>query len=101
MCSALFFTTRVNTTLNFLLPFAFWPGRKHRDKFNFFSESELGCGPEDSVGKFTYICHFMRVKIKAKKLKQKTLSLPSPSSLLRRLTFLEVTVPCWFYCKLL
>ena len=46
-------------------------GREHTEKFNFFSESELGCGPEDSVGKFTYICHFKRVEIGAKKLKQK------------------------------
>ena len=26
-------------------------GRKHGGNFNFFSESELGCGPQDSVGK--------------------------------------------------
>ena len=34
------------------IPFApLFGGRKHRGKFNFFSESELGCGPQDSVGK--------------------------------------------------
>ena len=36
-------------------------GRKHRDKFNFFAKAELECGPQDSGGKFTYICHFKRV----------------------------------------
>ena len=36
-------------------------GRKHRDKFNFFAESELGCGSQNSLGKFTYICDFKRV----------------------------------------
>ena len=43
-------------------PFAtLFGGRKHRDKFNFFAKAELECGPQDSVGKFTYICHFKRV----------------------------------------
>ena len=43
------------------VPFAtVFGGRKHRNKFNFLSESELGCGPQDSVGKFTFICHFKR-----------------------------------------
>ena len=27
--------------------------------------------PQDSVGKFIYICHFMRVEINAKKVKKK------------------------------
>ena len=49
-------------------PFArLFGGRKNRDKFNFFSESELGCSHQDYVGKFTYICHFKRVEIKAQK----------------------------------
>ena len=49
-------------------PFArLFGGCKNRDKFNFFSTSKLGCGPQDSVGKFTYICHFKRVEVKAKK----------------------------------
>ena len=48
-------------------------GRKHRGNFNFFSESELGCGPQDSVGKFSYTFYFKRVdgnkreKVKKKK----------------------------------
>ena len=25
------------------------------------NESKFGCGPQDSVGKFTYICQFKRV----------------------------------------
>ena len=25
------------------------------------NESEFGCGPQDSIGKFTYICQFKRV----------------------------------------
>ena len=47
-------------------PFAtLFEGRKHRDKFNFFSESDLaiGCGPQ----KFTYICHFKRIEINTNK----------------------------------
>ena len=42
-------------------------GHKHRDKFNFFSESELGWVPQDSIGKFTYICHFKKVELKEEK----------------------------------
>ena len=38
-------------------------------QIQFLSESELGCGPQDSVGQFTYICHYKRVEIKAKKVK--------------------------------
>jgi len=55
-------------------PFAtLFGGRKHRDKFNFFADSELGCGPQDSVGKFAYICHFKRVDgNKLEKVKKKT-----------------------------
>ena len=31
-------------------PFAtLFGGHKHRDKFNFFAESERGCGPQDPV----------------------------------------------------
>ena len=33
-------------------------GRKHRSKFNFFSESELGCVPQDSLRKFTVYLPF-------------------------------------------
>ena len=57
-------------------PFAtVFGGRKHRNQFNFFSESEIGCGPQDPVLKFTYICHFKRDERKARKsffLKNKT-----------------------------
>ena len=43
------------------MPFAtMFGGRKHRSKFNFLSESELGYVPQDSVGKFTFICHTKR-----------------------------------------
>ena len=61
--SALYFTTCTNTTVNFLLRRCLENelGRKHRDKFNFFSESEIGCSPQDSVGRFTFIFHFKRV----------------------------------------
>ena len=38
-----------NTKLNFLLQRCFED--KHRGKFNFFPESELGCGPQDFIGK--------------------------------------------------
>ena len=49
-------------------PFAtVFGGRKHRNQFNFFSESEIGCGPQDPVLKFTYICHFKRDERKARK----------------------------------
>ena len=49
-------------------PFAMlFGGRKHRNKFNFFSESKLGCGPQDPVEKFSCICHFKRDERKAKK----------------------------------
>ena len=69
--SALFVTTCTKRTLNFLLQRCFED--KHRGKFNFFPESELGCGPQDSIGKFTYICHLERDEINAKKLqKEKT-----------------------------
>ena len=40
-------------------------------QIQFLSESELGCGPQDSVGQFTHICHYKRVEIKAKKVKNK------------------------------
>ena len=53
-------------------PFAtLFGGRKHRNLFDFFPESELGCGPHDPVGKFTNICHFKRDKRKARKFKKK------------------------------
>ena len=47
-------------------------GREHRVKFNLFSESEVAieCSPQDSVGKFTYICHIKTIEINAKKLKK-------------------------------
>ena len=67
--SALFFTTCTNTTLNFLLRRCLEDVNTARDKFNFFPESELGCGRKDSVRKFTYICHFKRLEIYAKMLK--------------------------------
>ena len=70
-CSALFFTTCTNKTLNFLLQRCL-EDVNTQEQIQFFSESKLGCGPQDPVGKFTYICHFKRVEIKAKKLKQKT-----------------------------
>ena len=44
---------------------------KHRDKFNFFSESVLRCVPQDIVGKITYICYLKGGEINAKKLKNK------------------------------
>ena len=69
MCGALFVTTCTKRTLNFLLQRCFED--KHRGKFNFFPESELGCGPQDFIGKFTYICHLERDEINAKKLKKK------------------------------
>ena len=57
---------------NLKFPFAtLFGGRKHRNLFDFFSESELGCGPHDPVGKFTNICHFKRDERKARKLKKK------------------------------
>ena len=37
-------------------PFAtLFGGRKHRNQFNFFSESEIGRGPQDPVLKFTIL----------------------------------------------
>ena len=49
-------------------PFAtLFAGRKHTNQFDFFSESELGCGRQDSIGKFTYICYFKRDERKARK----------------------------------
>ena len=53
-------------------PFAtLFGGRKHKDKLS-LSESELGCGPQDSVEKFTYIFYFKRIDgINAKTLKKK------------------------------
>ena len=46
-------------------------GRRHKNQFNFFYESELGCAPQDSVGKLTYICHFKTVEINGKKFFKK------------------------------
>ena len=80
---------RMKKTTNFAAPARFSlqtvrTGRKHGDKFNFFAKAELECAPQDSGGKFTYICHFKRVdgnklvKVKNKnknKTKQKTLIL--------------------------
>ena len=61
---------RTRRYIFFFLATLFW-GRKHRDKFNFFSESELGCGPQDSTGKFTYICYFKRVETTRKTWQKK------------------------------
>ena len=65
----------MNTTVNFLLRRCLKDVNtgQHRDKFSFFSESELaiGCGPQDSEGKFTYICHFKIIEINARKVLQK------------------------------
>ena len=37
------------------------------------NESEFGCGPQDSVGKFTYICQLRELtEINAKKFFKKT-----------------------------
>ena len=60
---------RTRRYIFFFFATLFW-GRKHRDKFNFFSDSKLGCGPQDSIGKFTYICYFKRVE-KTRKTWQK------------------------------
>ena len=38
------------------------------------SESERGCGPQDSIEKFTYVCHFKRLEMKAKKLRKEKLN---------------------------
>ena len=67
-CSAIF-SYNLNE-LDIKFPFAtLFGGRKHRDTFNFFSQSELAiwCGPQDSEGKYTYICHIKRIEINAKK----------------------------------
>ena len=53
-------------------PFAtLFARRKHTNQFDFFSESELGCGRQDSIGKFTYICYFKRDERKARKFLKK------------------------------
>ena len=52
--STFFFTTCRNSTVNFLL-------FRAEEVNTGTNESEFGCGPQDSVGKFTYICQFMRV----------------------------------------
>ena len=49
-----FFKTCTNPTLIFLLR-RFLEVVDTKNQFYFFSESELGCGPQDSVGKLTYI----------------------------------------------
>ena len=67
--SPLLFKTCTNTMLNFLLRRCL-DGRKHRNLFDFFPESELGCGPHDPIGKFTNIFHFKRDKRKARKFKK-------------------------------
>ena len=43
--------------------FLFMPlsGDENIRKINLFSEFEVECRPQDSVGKFTYICNFERV----------------------------------------
>ena len=70
------------------------------------NESEFGCDPQDSVGKFTYICQFKRVDGNKRKnvfLKKRTyiltFSLPLPSQLLRHPIVMKVTVPFRFYCN--
>ena len=50
-------------------------GRKHRNKFNFLSESELGCGPQDSIGNFTFIAILRELtEMNAEKLKKARIS---------------------------
>ena len=54
-------------------PFAtLFGGHKYRNLFDFFPESELGCGSHDPVGKFTNICHFKRDERKGRTLKKTT-----------------------------
>ena len=49
-------------------PFATLFGRrKHWDEFIFFSASELGCRPQDFVGKVQLYLPFKRVEVNAKK----------------------------------
>ena len=65
-CSALFFKNLYKPNVKF--PFVtLFGGRRHKNQFNFFSETELGCGPQYSVRKFTYICHFKTAGINEKK----------------------------------
>ena len=49
--SALFFTTCTNTTVKKFSFATLFGGRKHRDNFNFFADSELGCGPSPRLRK--------------------------------------------------
>ena len=51
--SALFFTTCTNTTVNFLL--------RRLEGVNTRTKSELVCGPQDTLGKVTNICHFKEI----------------------------------------
>ena len=80
-------------------------------KFNLFSESELGCGPQDSLGKFTYICHFKRVDgnkcEKVKKQKKAGLILigrdvyVALAVVVAKTPYIhESDSSIWFYCKL-
>ena len=88
--SVLLFKTCTNTTLNFLLR------RCLRDvnivQYNFFPESELGCGPHDPVGKFTNICHFKREKRRARKFKKKTTTNKQRNILIARDVFVALAV---------
>ena len=98
--SALFFTTCTNTTVKFLL-------QQCLNKINF-----LGCGPQDSVGKLNFICHFKSVDgNKRGKVKKKN----AHFILIARDVFIALAVVVakapyinerdssifnWFYCKL-
>ena len=97
--SALFFTTGTKTTVKFLL-------QQCLNKINF-----LGCGPQDSVGKFNFICHFKRVDgNKREKLKKKTHFILIATDVFIALAVVVAKAPYinesdssifnWFYCKL-
>ena len=78
--SALFFTTCTNTTVKKFSFATLFGGRKHRGNFNFFADSELGCGPSARLRKGSSpIFAILREcteknpkKLKKNKAKQKT-----------------------------
>ena len=80
-------------------------GRKHRDKFNFFANPNLGAVPKGSSPIFAILRELTEINSKKKKKKKQQkkqrISFPALAVVVAKASYMKVTVPFWFYCKLI
>ena len=82
-------------------------GLKHRDKFNFFADPNLGAVPKTPQGSspiFAILRELTEInskKLLKKKKKKKRISFPALAVVVAKASYMKVTVPFWFYCKLI